>query len=401
MRLVLRAALPVCLALMPALTGCSSTPRTPAPTPTRRVVVVSGGATLGEVVRVVEMSSSADSPFTLAGAGQRARVGAQIRTGEASGARLDLDGGGFVRLAANTLITVCTLPVTADEPLIRVKLATGKLWVSLKGGGVEVQTPAGVGAVRGSFAEFEFWPQSATNPGGDLMVVRCLEGLCGVEAPNMTLMILGDLELATLMTGGQPPDRAALSSDTVSEFVQNNPESAGLALTLDAAGLAHLPSSTPTDTATATPRPAPSLTRAATGASSPTRTPTQTVVPTGTVTRTRTATATSTPVPTGSVTPTPTVTRTSTATVSRTPTATPTRSPTSAVTATSTATPSPTSVPSATHTATPVAPSDTPTETAVPATATDTPTPSATPTDTPSPTSTDTPVPTDTLTLTP
>jgi hypothetical protein len=399
------AAVALCVALLLVLAACRSVPTAVSPTAARQVVVVSGVVTLAEVVKVVEMRPSAAVPFSLAGAGQQAKVGTQIRTGEASTARLDLDGGSFVRLGPNTLITVTTLPAAPDEPLIRLSLAAGKIWVSLTGGGVEVETPAGVGAVRGSFAEFEFWPMSADNPAGDLMVVRCLKGLCGLEAPNVTLMILGDLELGTVTTGGQPPSRATLGPDAVTEFIQSNPESAGLALTLDATGLAQTATFTPTPTATR--RPTPSLTRSATARPTPTRTPTPVVSPIGTATRTGTATVTPSPTLTGSPTSTPAATLTATATGSRTPTAAPTSSSTPAATAT------PTSIPaSATPTGTPLPPTSTSTPTDTPQPSTSTPTgtplpPTATPTDTPLPptstsTPTDTPIPpTSTETLIP
>lgn len=392
-----RANLPLWLILTLLLAACRPTPTAPSPTATAAPFLSSGSVTLAEVVRVVETRVSAGAPFALAGAGQTLKAGAQIRTGQDSTARLDLDEGGFIRLASNTLVTVAMLPSAKDDPLIRLRLAAGKIWVSLDGGGMEVETPSGVGALRGSYAEFEYWPATSNNPAGDLMVVRCLEGMCGMQGPAVTLMILGNLELATLTTNGQPPSRAALGLAAMDEFVQNNPESAGLTLTLTAPG--PVTSVTPTATGSATPSP----TSSATATKSPTATPTKTVSPASTVTRTRTSmpTATISSTPVVSFTPTPTVTSTRTPPVSLTPTPTVTISPTRTGTTAHTATPS------ATPTLTPLAtasPSPSATATVTPLdTSTLTPTVSLTPIDTGTPTETPTtpaatPTPTETLT---
>ena len=374
---------------------------------------------IADIVNVVETRASEAEVFVLAGLRQSIRAGAQLRTGDGSFAGINLSQGGKMRLAPKTLVTILDLPTTPDEPLARVRLSNGKIWMSLMSGGVEVETPAGVAALRGPYGEFEYWPGSASDPADDVMVVRCLKGVCGVQTPSGPLIVLGQMELLTLMSNGQPPARAALGLDALAEFVQNNPEIVDLATTLTAGA--------PSETTTLTPTPTASASATTTSTSSVTatrtitRTPTRTRTPgivTATLTRTATtATPTMTRTPTRTLTPTisptrsatlpATATRTRTATVpSRTPTATatvPSRTPTptapethtptatvqftftqthtSPPPITNTLTETPTSPPALTDTPTPPPPTSTPTDT-------DTPVPSLTPTDTPSPTAT-------------
>jgi len=377
--------------------------------------------TIADIVNVVETRASEAEVFVLAGLRQNIRAGAQLRTGDGSFAGINLSQGGKMRLAPKTLVTILDLPTTPDEPLARVRLSNGKIWMSLISGGVEVATPAGVAALRGPYAEFEYWPGSASDPTDDVMVVRCLKGVCGVQTPSGPLIVLGQMELLTLVSNGQPPSRAVLGLDALAEFVQNNPEIADLATTLTAGAPSETTTPTPTPTASASATTTPTssvtatrtvtrtptrtrtpgiftatLTRTATAATptvtgTPTRTRTPTISPTrsatlpATATRTWTATALSrTPTPTATATV-PSRTPTPTAPATQTPTATvqftSTQTHTSPPPVTNTQTETPTSPPVLTDTPTPPPPTATPTDT-------DTPVPSLTPTDTPSPTAT-------------
>jgi hypothetical protein len=405
------------------LTACwPRSTATPTLVPTRPATLPPSGPPIpfAELVNVVETRPSEAGVFVLAGLGQKIGTGAQVRTGDVSFARLDLEQGGAMRLAPKSLITILALPMTADEPLARLRLSNGKIWISLKAGGVEVETPAGVAALRGAYGEFEYWPGAPNDPADDVMVVRCLEGVCGVQEPTGgPLIVLGRMELLTVTTNNQPPARATLGLEAIAEFVQNNPAHADLEAILTAGAPSETPTPTPTLTASAsattTRTPTVTATRTFTRTATRTRTP-------GTLTPTRTSTAatatptkTSTPSvtmtpsrsltpsisPTRTHTPQATATRTQTvSTPSRTPTVTVMMSPTSTGTGTVTFTPTPTSppVPTSTPTETLISlPTQTPTETPLPPTVT------ATGTDTPAPTATgtDVPVPTATTTATP
>ena len=315
----------------------------------------------GQIVNIVETRDSELGVFVLAGSEQKIGVGAQVRTGETSFARIDLEQGGQMRLAPRSLVTIRALPASAGEPLARVRLSYGKLWMSLKAGGVEVETPAGVAALRGAYGEFEYWPGVANDPADDVMVVRCIAGVCGVQGLTGPLVVLGQMELLTLTTNNQPPSRAPLGLEAIAEFVQYNPEDLDLAATLTAAA----PSGTPTRTATPLPtltlRPLATSTARSSATSTRTPTVTRTRTPTvGTLTPTVTGTRTLTPTPTSTATRTRTVTPSITATPTRTSSATVTRTATVTLTFTTTATRTNTATVTHTPTVTPT-PTETPT----------------------------------------
>lgn len=414
MRKACPACLSTCLALALWLAACRPTPPTVMPPTSSPVAQPTPArlATVKEILKVVEIRLSEPDGFILAAVGQKFGTGAQVRTGAASTARIDFDRGAINRLAPNTWLTIVALPEAKNEPLARIHLAAGKLWVTLTNGGIEVETPAGVAAVRGSYAEFEYWPGDPNNPADDVMVVRCLEGVCGVLGKNAKLVVLGNLELVTLTTNNQPPSRAFLGPEAVAEFVRNNPESAGLAPTLTAAAqpsatLSPMPSAT--SSRTPTPSLTPSLTRSATatktytlaptGTRKPTTlTPSKTLTPWGSATWTKSLTPSRTFTP--SLTPSRTLTPVSSATYTRTPSASATVTLTPIASATHTLT----SAPSATHTLTPgvtATTTSTPTASSTPA-GTDTPTPTVTanPTATATTAATETPTPTNPPTAT-
>jgi CSLREA domain-containing protein len=405
-----------------------------------------GSATLSEIVRTVEVRHSSAGIFAPAVSDEQIGVDSQIRTGDASSARIDFGQGAVVRLAPNTLVTVVDLPVVSEDPLARLNLLAGQIWIRLRGGGMEVETPAGVGAVRGSFADFGFWPGTSDSLADGVMVVSCLEGVCGIQGPAAPLAVLGNLQSALLTSGSRQVALAPLGPEAVTEFVQSNPESSDLVPTLTAAAPAsdlpgalavaavdvatQTPADTalPTDALTSTAATAftgvpvvPSRTATLTPVSTrrgatlvpPSATPTWTpfdpwIAPTSRYPYYWWAYPTATPLP---VTPTPSVTWTPTATATLTPTVTltvtatmtQTASITPTGTATATQTPTMTSTPTATETQTPTgtpSPSSTPTATAT-STATTTPTVTDTQTPTGTPTATNTSTPTATWTPTP
>ncbi len=415
-------------------------------------------ASSGTLVR-----GSEAEPWARAATGQKLGTGAEIQTDETATAQIDFDRGGVVRIAPYTTLGIVDLPSGPDDPVARLQLVSGKIWVRLQNGGIEVATRGGSAAVRGSSAEFEYRQGAASDGSDDVMVVRCLEGLCAVQSPTQPLVVLHDLHAMMLTFDGRPPVEIALGPEAVQAFIQNNPGSADLAPTLtagapilaavDATAISQLGGQVIQSIATDPAVPAPSYNELGTpltptdsffAQSTPLLPTSGYVIVTGQITATITPLKTPTPTRTGTLasvyrtatprptwtyyifptpiwwgwtrTPTrttaPTYTPTRTPTRTTTSTATPTATETLSVTVTATPTPSATSTLSATVTATPTAtpsPSATgsPTVTHTPtATTTETRTTTATATVTPTPTATgtatetETPTPTATVTET-
>lgn len=334
-------------ALLLAACGAPPTGAPFTPTTTRDPA----SATVSEVVNDVKARPAPDASLEPVDDGFVFGAGGQVQTGEASKARLDLSDGSILRLAESSSFVLEAAAPSEGGLVTRLQLTFGKIWVSLTGGAVEVETPVGVAAVRGSFAVFEYDPGDPDDPTDDVLVVGCLEGSCSAHNDTVDEQ-LGNLEQITLTHGGQEVERVTLTGAAVQEFLQNNPEVAeAIVATLTAAPPA-------TDT------PAPAL--------ADTDTPTPTL-----------ASAADTPVDTSTSTPAHTATRTPRPTLrfTLTPSHTPTSTATSTFTPSPTATcepglffdpfqrrcrpPDPTNTPIPAFTATPI-PTDTPTFTPIP-----------------------------------
>lgn len=263
----------VIAALLAAACGQAETP---APTP----AADARSATVGDLAGQVSGRPSAGAPLAAVAVGFQLRAGGEVQTGEASRARLDFSDGTILRLAADSAFVLQSAAPAADGGFLgRVQLNIGKLWVSLTGGELEVETPVGVAAVRGSYAVFTYQPGNPDEPDDDLLVIDCLEGSCR-GSNDVVDEQLGNLE--RLVLGRQASLRQTLTEDDVRQFLAENPESAALVATLTAA-----PPATATPPGIASPTGASPLTATPTGAA-----PTDTVTPTAT----ETATATLVPV---------------------------------------------------------------------------------------------------------
>ncbi len=246
------------------LFACS---RRPTPEPTASTSD-SRGVTVSEVVNHVEARASASAASAPVANGYALGVGGQLTTGEASTARLDFSDGTILRVAEKSSFTLQSLSLEND-PLKRLQLEIGTLWVSLPAGTLEVETPVGVASVRGSFAIIRYDPGDPDDPDDDLLVVDCLEGSCSAHARGgVGEAEMGNLERVVLNRSGHL--RMTLTGEDVQAFLKTNSEGERLVALLTAAPPA---TTTPLSTATATSR------------ASPTPTPTQTF------TRVHTATA--------------------------------------------------------------------------------------------------------------
>ena len=241
------------LAVALALVGCSrqlitATPPTPAPINPRT-------ASIGEIVNIVLARASLAEQFAQVTPGYVLGAGGQVQTGDESRARLDFSDATIVRLAENSSFTMQNVTLTDDGLATRLKLEAGKIWVSLTGGTLEVETPVGVAAVRGSFAVFVYSAGDPADPNDDLLVLDCLEGSCSAQN-DVVDERLGNLQRTVLTRTGRIT--FLLSDLDVQNFIQNNPEVADvIRATLTAAPP---PTTTPAPTATDTPPAPPGLT---------------------------------------------------------------------------------------------------------------------------------------------
>src|SRR5574341_1478016 len=244
--------------------ACSKRPAsaTPAPTPGAQSAVVNA------VVNRVEVRASSTAKLSPVVNGFVLEVGSQLQTSKAAAARLDFADGSFVRPTQKTSLTLRAIRTGAD-PLKRLQLETGALWISVASGILEVETPVGSVSVRGSFAIIRYEPGDPDTPDDDRLVVDCLEGSCAVQNDTADIR-MGNMERVVLNEQGQL--RMILTGADVAAFLKQNPETRGLVETLTAA-----PPATDTPTLTNTRTSPPATTTPIRLAASATVTPSPTV----------------------------------------------------------------------------------------------------------------------------
>jgi LysM repeat protein len=261
-----------------SLLAACATPTTPPPatsvsqasaTPDAR------SATLSELIGDVNGRARPDESLAPVNVGFQIKIGGEVRTGAEARARLDFSDESIVRLSANSSYTLQAVS-TADDGsvLARIKLTAGRIWVSLFGGELEVETPLGVASVRGSFAVFTYNPGDPNDPNDDVLVIDCIEGQCGVRSPNINEQ-MSNMERLVL-GGNQTTLRFTLTGQDVQDFLNENPESQRVVATLTAAP--------PINTATATFTPESEQPTATSPATSAPATQATAIVPTATFT---------------------------------------------------------------------------------------------------------------------
>ena len=174
-------------------------------------------ARLSEISGDVRKRQPGEDEFSEAENGLILQVQGQLRTVDKSRVRLDLSTGSIIRLGESTIFKLEGLDEETEDPLTRLQLEAGKLWVILKGGQIEIETPSGLAAVRGSYMSVQVDPQSGE------VTITCLEGNCALEneAGNVEL-VAG--QAAVISNINVPPKVELMTEEDVEEWLFFNPE---------------------------------------------------------------------------------------------------------------------------------------------------------------------------------
>lgn len=172
------------------------------------------------------LTNAAD--WLTASEGEQINAGGGVRTGAESRVRIDTSDESLIRIGANTEFQLLEFSPQPTDPVTRLQLEAGKLWVqvtkALGGGSFEVETPAGVATVRGSLMSVEF-DQAAGR-----MAVTCLEGECELRdrAQSAVRLLAGEAsEIAGL---GQGPLAARrITRAELQDWSDNFPEAVAVA----------------------------------------------------------------------------------------------------------------------------------------------------------------------------
>lgn len=204
-------------------------------------------AKLSELQGKVDMKAADASAFAPATADSVLQINGQIQTGEDGHVRLDLSSGTIIRVAPSSMFTLTSNDPTDQGLITKITLSAGKLFVILKGGSTDVETPSGVASVRGSYMKVEVDPVT-----GDVYVT-CLEGHCAVQNPAGTVEFTTGQRTTLFHKDANGnwtvPGVEDMSQEEFQEWLDNNPEAKELFdQAMETATALAQPSSTPTST---------------------------------------------------------------------------------------------------------------------------------------------------------
>ncbi len=179
-------------------------------------------ATLSELAGQVGIKQAGASAFAPAQTGAKLQPNGQVQTGADGKARLDLSSGTIIRVAPSSLFTLVSNEHTEAGLWTKITMELGKVFVILNGGKTEVQTPAGVAAVQGSYLYVEFGED------GETLILTCLEGNCSFTAPDGKSVSFTDGQKVVVRkdpaTGEWIIEQQPMNENDYNNWLENNPE---------------------------------------------------------------------------------------------------------------------------------------------------------------------------------
>jgi LysM repeat protein len=174
-------------------------------------------ALLSEIKGTVQVLKHEEGIFKDASDGQQIVEQDQVLTHEDGRVRLDLSTGTIIRLGPFSNFVLEGTEQSTNPPFTRIKLIIGELWIILEGGSIEVDTPDGIAAVRGSYMNVRV----NGNAGGTR--ITCLEGICEVRNNAGAVELIAG-QSATLFDEETPPIQSLMGDEDVQRWLEINPE---------------------------------------------------------------------------------------------------------------------------------------------------------------------------------
>jgi hypothetical protein len=182
----------------------------------------------------VQARTTTNEGWQMAGEGEQIMAGGGARTGDEARVRIDTSEGTIIRLGANTEFVLLDFSPEPTNPITRLRLEAGKVWVSvtsLLGGGLfQIDTPAGSATVRGSLMSVAYSPATGE------ATVTCLEGQCAAIGTNNQITELVGGQQASIPGAGQDPTPPQpIQPHELVEWSQEFPEAQAVVATVTAA----------------------------------------------------------------------------------------------------------------------------------------------------------------------
>jgi hypothetical protein len=179
-------------------------------------------AVVGEAQGQVDLREPGATDFVDAEIGDPLVINGQLRTGDDSRSRVDFVDGTIVRVGPRTTFTLTEITDAEGGIIKRLQMEFGKVWVILNGGALNVDTPAGVASVRGSYLAIRYNEET-----GEFWIT-CLEGTCSMQT-DAGEVTLGAGQSASVMGADESPDGEMMDAEDFQDWLDNNPEAAVVA----------------------------------------------------------------------------------------------------------------------------------------------------------------------------
>jgi len=182
-----------------------------------QVAQVTLSARLSEITGKVDVKQAGQNAFAPAKANSFLDENGQVQTGEDGRVRLDLSTGTIIRVAPASLFTLISNEPSEGSLKTSIEITLGRLFIILNGGSMEVQTPSGAAAVRGSYMSVSYDPNS-----GEVRIT-CLEGNCSLTSAGGSVAITAG-QTAVVTGADAPPQVGEMSEQDIQDWLNNNPE---------------------------------------------------------------------------------------------------------------------------------------------------------------------------------
>jgi hypothetical protein len=197
----------------------------------------------------VQLRTSPAAPLTPAVLGQTIPIGTSIQTDASGQATLQFPDGSLMRIASNTTFQVVGVGNTASNPNTAIKLEIGTLFIFVQPGldqkVFDVQTPAGVASVRGSYMRVDYYPES------DTVILTCLETQATcilVDAQDGITLIMTNGKRGIIIFGQPYGQVEGMTAEDLEDFLTAIPQAIQVVPAV-------FPKGTPTPSVSRTPLP--------------------------------------------------------------------------------------------------------------------------------------------------
>jgi hypothetical protein len=149
--------------------------------------------------------------------GHLMRVNDELLTHRDARARLDLSNGTIIRVGPLSHFILKNMGQRAEGPFTRLKLEIGELFIILKGGSLDVDTPAGLASVRGSYMSVRVIRDTRET------MMTCLEGNCQLGSGGGAVNLVAG-QSAVVQNFEAAPAPGNMSHDDVAHWLEFHPE---------------------------------------------------------------------------------------------------------------------------------------------------------------------------------